>query len=84
MDADTITFLEWSFRGSVLVLATICWWMWQQMVKAVTKNKDDLEAHRREVALNYAPRDSMERGFNNITQRLDSLMTILAGGDRKP
>ncbi len=67
--SDENTIMEWSFKGLVGVILTIGGWLWVQLVKAVSKNRDDLADHKLHVADNYIKKDVVER----IHDRIDDL-----------
>lgn len=67
--SDDVSFMEWGFKGLVGVALAVGGWLWTNLVKAVSKNKDDLAEYKVHVADNYIKKDIIERVHN----RLDTL-----------
>lgn len=91
MNVDDVSWLEWGFKGAVSVLFTIGAWMWIMMVKAVSRNRDDiikvhdeLAEHRVKTVETYATKVDFTATMAAISdtvkrthERIDRILDIL-------
>jgi len=81
MNVDDTGLMDWAFKGLVSVLFVIGGWMWVMLVKATIKNRDELNAHKLDVAANYARRTDLNPIYDYLDEIRQDIKTLIR---RKP
>lgn len=82
MVSDDISWLEWAFKGLVVVMLTVGGWLWTMLVRAVSKNKDDLADHRLHVSENYAKKIEIRDVFDALDEVRKDIKILLGRHDK--
>ena len=95
--ADDVSFLEYGFKGAVTIILTAGGWLWSRTMIAVSKNRDEIVQHGRELsdhklyaANTFATKTDMNSTMTDIKdtmkrvhERIDGIFEILQQGGKK-
>lgn len=73
---DEINWVESGFKILVGASIAVGGWLWNRLVGAVVKNRDDLADHKLYVAENYIKKDVVERIHNRLDQMGENISDI--------
>jgi hypothetical protein len=85
MDTSDPGLFEWAFKGLVGIVLTIGGWLWIMLVRAVSKNREDialykeaLSEHKLHVSEHYAKKIEIRDVFDALDEVRKDIKTLLA------